>query len=1021
MNKFYLGLALSAIFSFVNAITFAQPGVLDQTFGNNGRVTIPVPLGAAVHPVDIKIQPDQKILVLTRIDTFKVNPWGYGYGESYFWMYKLLRFKPDGTPDSSFAVNGSTPVVYHERPANMELLANGQILLNTALQSLLNLPLPYLDKVDLCLTRYNSNGSIDNTFGINGRAITRIDTSLAIAISMFVLPNGKIIQAGATYFRSQIQTPGYNIMVSYDQNGNIDPTFGNNGIVKVNKATYLVSNYYSLTAAALTPSQTFLMLSNQKIVVTVDSGLHRFNSNGTIDATFGTNGYVNLPQRFLNYNNEWFPTFTGLVEPNNKMVFLSRFNRFLPRYPLEAFRFNYDGSLDTTFNSLIDEDFAGATSYGNQFCKVFLEPNGQYSLALGLYGGINNGFSYLAKINSNGSMDSTYGKRGKIDFPFTTNPKNSFRIMGNAAALQQDGKMVVGGVLDTATSPYAQNGWVIARFEKNARVKYNTLVANVFHDENANGIKDGNETAFNGYYGINTAKPGLSDTMRWYNQSYPYQPDLQDVDTGTYKSSVQLYNRPYFTVSPAVKTTSHSMYWNTDTLSFAVQQIANIRDLEVTAIQLNRAKPGFPVDYLLKVHNAGTDSAGNVVVKLVKSNKITYNSATVVPSSVVADTITWNVGGIRSLHDIFILVHGSVKAPPFSNLGDVLMSVATVSSDRPDTLTASDTSFIWQQVFGAYDPNDKTENHGGKISLSKVVTDEYLIYTIRFQNKGNDTAFNVYIRDTMDSKLDWNSLQVVANSHNYKLTMNDGKCVFTFPFIMLVDSIKNEPKSHGYIVYKIKTKPTIQLGDVIKNTAAIYFDYNLPIFTNTEITTVVADIFPLKLLSFTAKKDGKANLLQWTSVNEVYVDRFEVERSSNGREFSKLGTVKAGNFSYSFADNNPLKATNYYRLKMMDKDGKFEYSPVRMVNNSGSLNVTVYPNPANDNLQVLIDSDKKTNLQWKILSSDGKFVLSNSFIVNKGSNLRSINLKALLKGSYFLKMASATGDKEKQVVKFEKL
>jgi hypothetical protein len=92
---------------FVGA--FAQPGVLDQTFGNNGKVTIPVPLGSAVHPVDIKIQPDKKILVLTRVDTLKANT--TGQGDDYFWMYKLLRFKPDGTPDSSFAVNGSTPVV----------------------------------------------------------------------------------------------------------------------------------------------------------------------------------------------------------------------------------------------------------------------------------------------------------------------------------------------------------------------------------------------------------------------------------------------------------------------------------------------------------------------------------------------------------------------------------------------------------------------------------------------------------------------------------------------------------------------------------------------------------------------------------------------------------------------------------------------------------------------------------------------------------------------------------------------
>ena len=103
---------------------------------------------------------------------------------------------------------------------------------------------------------------------------------------------------------------------------------------------------------------------------------------------------------------------------------------------------------------------------------------------------------------------------------------------------------------------------------------------------------------------------------------------------------------------------------------------------------------------------------------------------------------------------------------------------------------------------------------------------------------------------------------------------------------------------------------------------------------------------------------------------------------------------------------------------MVDKDGQFTYSPIRMINNSGTFSINIYPNPAKDNLQVQIDSDKKATLQMQILSLDGKVLRSNSFASTAGSILRSINISALPKGSYFLKVIST--EKEESVVKFEK-
>ena len=249
---------------------------------------------------------------------------------------------------------------------------------------------------------------------------------------------------------------------------------------------------------------------------------------------------------------------------------------------------------------------------------------------------------------------------------------------------------------------------------------------------------------------------------------------------------------------------------------------------------------------------------------------------------------------------------------------------------------------------------------------------------------------------------------------------------------MLPDSNVNELASHGFLRFRVKPVNGLVIGDVIKNTAAIYFDYNLPVYTNTEMTTVVAETFPLKLLTFTAKKEGKANLLQWTSANEINVDRFEIERSYNGRDFSMIGKVKAGLSNYSFTDKNPLQVTNYYRLKMIDRDGQFTYSPIRMINNSGTFSLSIYPNPAKDHLQLQIDNDKKSTLQIQILSAVGKVLLSNTTTTAEGSILRIINISTLPKGSYLLKVFSLNppslvpyslqgeGREAESVVKFEK-
>jgi hypothetical protein len=101
----------------------------------------------------------------------------------------------------------------------------------------------------------------------------------------------------------------------------------------------------------------------------------------------------------------------------------------------------------------------------------------------------------------------------------------------------------------------------------------------------------------------------------------------------------------------------------------------------------------------------------------------------------------------------------------------------------------------------------------------------------------------VTIRDTLSSKLNWSSFQTVAASHKYKLKVTDqNRIKWFFENINLVDAGHNEPASHGYILYKIKSKTDLLLGDTVKNSASIYFDFNLPVKTNTQNTIVLNNI-----------------------------------------------------------------------------------------------------------------------------------------------------------------------------------
>jgi len=139
------------------------------------------------------------------------------------------------------------------------------------------------------------------------------------------------------------------------------------------------------------------------------------------------------------------------------------------------------------------------------------------------------------------------------------------------------------------------------------------------------------------------------------------------------------------------------------------------------------------------------------------------------------------------------------------------------------------------------------ESNGGRIFIDDYDADDYLYYTIRFQNEGTASAEFVIIEDVLDAQIDESTLEMVSASHNYVMTRMNNQVSWDFRNINLPPASVNESGSMGYVTFRVQLNPGIVLGDVVPNTASIFFDFNPPIITNTFNTEFVA---PLSTTTF---------------------------------------------------------------------------------------------------------------------------------------------------------------------------
>lgn len=190
--------------------------------------------------------------------------------------------------------------------------------------------------------------------------------------------------------------------------------------------------------------------------------------------------------------------------------------------------------------------------------------------------------------------------------------------------------------------------------------------------------------------------------------------------------------------------------------------------------------------------------------------------------------------------------------------------------------------------------------------------------------------------------------------------------------------------------------------DLYNNSGSPVDSFKIPVYYTSAV-------LPVRLVDFTAIVEGTSALLQWQTATEVDTKEFIVEGSKDGTLYTTIGTAGAkgqSSNSYTLYDMNPHKGLNYYRIRIVDKDGSFTYSPVRSVLFINTGLIVVKPNPAVNSATVYFDSDIKlsyltlTDMQGKLMKQVSAKNVTGSY---------TFNTAGLASGTYLIKVYPATG------------
>ncbi|GGF06373.1 T9SS type A sorting domain-containing protein [Flavobacterium limi] len=367
-------------FILINSILYSQTdGSLDTSFGTNGRVFTDLSASSNDYMQDGIQLPDNKILVA-------------GYTTLKGLDNVVLKYLPNGTLDVSFGTNGISIIEFGSDKSQIRKIAtqsDGKIIIAGRSGSLTSYA---------TVARLNSDGTLDTTFGTNG-IVTKISGTESDIQSLHILPDNKIIVVGYVLNdNSDIQ------VIKLNADGSFDTNFGINGVA--------VIDFDSLSQRAFCS-----VMNGEKILIggvvsnpTESSLLLQLNSNGSIDTTFGTNGYSSI--QFGANPNDYYDRFLTVKVFQNKIYAVGSRAKDYFNYNINLSRFTIDGLLDTSFSD--DGKLLIDTNNEKDFVQDLNILNDNSILLAGVSLASNSNKGFLMKLNANGSYKTNFGSAGVV-------------------------------------------------------------------------------------------------------------------------------------------------------------------------------------------------------------------------------------------------------------------------------------------------------------------------------------------------------------------------------------------------------------------------------------------------------------------------------------------------------------------------------------------------------------------------------------------------------------------------------
>jgi len=361
-----------------------------------------------------------------------------------------------------------------------------------------------------------------------------------------------------------------------------------------------------------------------------------------------------------------------------------------------------------------------------------------------------------------------------------------------------------------------------------------------FLDENTNGIKDINENFFNYgnfVYSINSGAPIYANSNSGAFNIFDSNP------TNSYNLSFAVNSNltPYYSSTSTYSNITVPTGSGTTTYYFPVNLIQPYNDLKISLIPSEQPRPGFTYQNVISYRNNGFQNI-NGTVTFVNNPLVTITAISQTGTTSTSNGFTYNFTNLLPNEERWITVTMQVPTIPTVNLGDLITNSVTIAPLTGDAFPDDNQMGLSQIVVGSYDPNDKTEAHGGKIDIDDFTSNDYLTYTIQFENTGTANAEFVRVEDFLDASLNPSSIEMLSSSHAYNMRRIGNQLIWNFYNINLPPTSSNPAGSHGFIQFKIKPTAGFALGDIISNKAFIYFDYNPPIITNEFETEFVQSL-----------------------------------------------------------------------------------------------------------------------------------------------------------------------------------